>query len=78
MTLSAANIPDLHQLEPALEAVAPLQRPGPGRPVKRPAKLHADKADDARWCGQTWRRRGIQQLRIRDEQHADITKHSSS
>jgi len=48
MTLSAANIPDLHKLEPALEAVAPLQRPGPGQPVKRPAKLHADKVDDAR------------------------------
>ena len=44
MTLSAANVPDLHQLEPTLETIAPLKRPGPGRPVKRPAKLHADKA----------------------------------
>ena len=59
VTLSAANVADLHQLEPTLEAVAPLQRPGPGRPVKRPAKLHADKAYDARWCRQACRRRGI-------------------
>jgi transposase len=59
VTLSAANVAELHQLEPTLEAVAPLKRPGPGRPVKRPAKLHADQAYDARWCRQACRRRGI-------------------
>ena len=59
VTLSAANVAELHQLEPTLEAVAPLKRPGPGRPVKRPAKLHVDQAYDARCCRQACRRRGI-------------------
>jgi transposase len=43
--LSAANVHDSKLLEPLVDAVQPIRRPvgQPGRPRKRPAKLHADK-----------------------------------
>jgi hypothetical protein len=43
--LSAANIHDSMLLEQLIDAVAPVKGPRgrPGRPRKRPAKLHCDK-----------------------------------
>ena len=43
---SAANVHDSRMLETMLDAVSPIRRPRgrPGRPRKRPEKLHADKA----------------------------------
>jgi transposase len=42
--LSAANVHDSKLLEPLVDAVEPIRRPTgePGRPRKRPAKLHGD------------------------------------
>jgi transposase len=59
--LSEANVPDAQWLEPLVDAVQPIRRPigRPGRPRKRPAKLHADKADAARAKRQALRARGI-------------------
>jgi transposase len=47
--LSAANAHDATQLLPLIDAIPPIVGPRrtPGRPRKRPAKLHADKAYDA-------------------------------
>lgn len=45
-------------LEPTLDAIEPIKRPW-GRPRKRPAKLHADKAYDSAEKRQELRRRGI-------------------
>ena len=58
VTLTAANVHDSQELEPALEAIEPIRRPH-GRPRKRPGKLHADKAYDAKRCRLACRRRGI-------------------
>jgi hypothetical protein len=46
--LSAANVHDSKLLERVIDAVQPIRRPAgqPGRPRKRPAKLHADKGYD--------------------------------
>jgi hypothetical protein len=44
--VSAANTPDAQLLFPLLDSVAPIQSRR-GRPRRRPAKLHADKAYDA-------------------------------
>ena len=46
--LSAANVHDSKILEEAVDAISPIRKPGgrPGRPRKRPLKLHADKAYD--------------------------------
>jgi transposase len=46
--LSAANAHDATQLLPLIDAIPPIINPRgrPGRPRKRPAKLHADKAYD--------------------------------
>jgi transposase len=59
--LSGANVPDATLLEPLVDAVQPIRRPigQPGRPRKRPAKLHADKASDARAKRRALRARGI-------------------
>jgi transposase len=68
--LSAANAHDATQVLPLVDAIPPIigPRDRPGRPHKRPAKLHADKAYDSaalrralRACGITPRlaRRGI-------------------
>jgi transposase len=59
--LSGANVPDATLLEPLVDAVQPIRRPigQPGRPRKRPAKLHADKAYDARAKRRALGARGI-------------------
>ena len=61
MCLSAANTHDSMLLEAMVDAVAPVKGPcgRPGRPRKRPAKLHLDKAYDYPRCRQALRRRGI-------------------
>lgn len=48
-------------LERLVDAIPPLRQPhgGQGRPRKRPAKLHADKAYDFRRCRDALRRRSI-------------------
>jgi hypothetical protein len=45
LTLSAANVPDGKLREATVDAIEPIKQPC-GRPRKRPAKLHADKAYD--------------------------------
>src|SRR5919199_1518175 len=59
--LSAANAHDSKLLEPLVDAVEPIRRPTgePGRPRKRPAKLHGDKAFDFPHLRQALRQRGI-------------------
>ena len=57
--LSAANVHDSRLLEPLVDAIPPIWRPvgEPGRPRRRPAKLHADKAYDSRVLRRALRRR---------------------
>jgi transposase len=59
--LTAANVHDSKLLEPLVDAVQPIRRPigAPGRPRKRPAKLHADKGYDFPEKRRALRRRGI-------------------
>ena len=59
--LSAANVHDSKLLEPAGRRHPADRRPAgrPGRPRKRPAKLHADKAYDSSEKRRALRRRGI-------------------
>jgi IS5 family transposase len=59
--LSAANTHDSMLLEAVVDAVAPVRGPRgrPGRPRKRPAKLHLDKAYDYPRCRRALRGRGI-------------------
>jgi transposase len=59
--LTAANVHDSKLLEPLVDAVQPIRRPTgePGRPRKRPAKLHADKGYDFTFCRQALRQRSI-------------------
>ena len=59
--LSAANVHDSKLLEPLVDAVQPIRRPTgqPGRPRKRPDKLHADKGYDYPALRRALRRRGI-------------------
>jgi transposase len=59
--LSAANTHDSLLLEPMVDAVPPIKGPRgrPGRPRKRPAKLHGDKGYDYPRCRRALRRRGI-------------------
>ena len=57
---TAANVHDSKALEELVDAVAPIRKPGRGRPRKRPKKLHADKAyDDFERCRKALRKRGI-------------------
>ena len=56
--LTAANVNEGTLLETMVEAIEPIKRPL-GRPRCRPAKLHADKAYDAKRCRTYLRRRGI-------------------
>ena len=48
-------------LEELVDAIRPIRRPRgrPGRPRKRPKKLHADKGYDFRRCREALRKRGI-------------------
>jgi transposase len=59
--LSAANCHDSKLFEALMEAIPPIVGPRgkPGRPRKRPGKLHADKAYDVPRCRRYLRRRGI-------------------
>ena len=59
--LSAANTHDSQLLEELVDAVPPVIGPRgrPGRPRRRPAKLHADKGYDYPGCRRALRRRGI-------------------
>ena len=61
MVLSAANVHDSKALEEAVDAVGPIRGPRgkPGRPRKRPKKLHADKGYDFGRCRKALRKRGI-------------------
>ena len=58
---TAANVNEGTVLERLIDAIPPLRRPRgrPGRPRRRPAKLHADKAYDARCHRDALRRRHI-------------------
>src|ERR687885_1619685 len=59
--LTAANVHDSKVLEPLVDAVPPIRRPTgePGRPRKRPAKLHGDKGYDFGHLRRALRARGI-------------------
>ena len=58
---SAANVHDSKMLEETVDAIRPVRRPRgrPGRPRKRPKKLHADKGYDFARCRKALRKRGI-------------------
>jgi hypothetical protein len=58
--LSAVNVHDSKLLEPVVDAVEPIRPPAgePGRPRKRPLKLHADKGYDYPDKRRALRRRG--------------------
>jgi transposase len=58
VTLSGANVHDGKKLLETVDAVGPV-RGGRGRPRRRPAKLHADKAYDDGELREQLRRRGI-------------------
>ena len=59
--LSAAHVHDSKVLEEVVDNVSPIKGPRgrPGRPRKRPKKLHADKGYDFRRCREALRKRGI-------------------
>jgi hypothetical protein len=59
--LSAANAQDATQLLPLVDAIPSIigPRDRPGRPWKRPAKLHADRAYDSSTFRRALRARGI-------------------
>jgi transposase len=59
--LSAANTHDSQLLEPMVDAVPAIIGPRgrPGRPRRRPAKLHGDKGYDYPSCRRLLRQRGI-------------------
>jgi transposase len=59
--LSTANAHDATQLIPLIDAIPPIIGPRgrPGRPRKRPGKLHGDKAYDASGLRHALRVRGI-------------------
>ncbi len=56
--LSPANMHDSRMLEDLIDAIPPIKKSW-GRPRKRPAKLHADKAYDFDRCRRALRTRGI-------------------
>ncbi len=56
--LSAANVHDSRMMLETVDAIEPIKRPV-GRPRKRPAKLHADKAYDSKPLREELRRRSI-------------------
>lgn len=57
--MSAANRNDSKLLAPMLDAVVPVSSGRPGRPRRRPAKLHADKGYDHAFCRRACWERGI-------------------
>jgi transposase len=58
VVLSAANVHDSRMMLDTVDAIEPIRRPV-GRPRKRPAKLHADKAYDSKPLREELRRRSI-------------------
>ena len=58
MSHTKANVHDSKMLVEMVDTIVPIRRPR-GRPKKRPQKLHADKAYDAKKCRKALRRRGI-------------------
>ena len=58
IALTAANVHNSKMFEKLIDGVEPIKR-SKGRPRKRPKKLHADKAYDARRCRQALRKRRI-------------------
>jgi transposase len=58
---TAANVHDSKMLDELVDAIQPICGPRgrPGRPLKRPKKLHADKGYDFRRCREALRKRGI-------------------
>ncbi|WP_274390156.1 IS5 family transposase [Azospirillum doebereinerae] len=56
--LTGANRNDSMMVETMLDAVPPLKGP-PGRPRRRPGKLHADKAYDHQRCRRECRERSV-------------------
>jgi transposase len=77
--LSAANTPDSQLLEELVDAVPAVIGPRgrPGRPRRRPAKLHADKGYDYPTCRRVLRRRGIRPRIARRgvESHQRLGRH---
>ena len=59
VTLSAANVHDSRMMLETIDAIEPIRRRRRGRPRKRPAKLHADKAYDSAPLRAELRQRGI-------------------
>ncbi|PIK73969.1 IS5 family transposase [Methylobacterium frigidaeris] len=59
LVLTGANCHDSPLMAPTLDAIPPLRSGRRGRPRRRPDKLHADKAYDARVRRQECRARGI-------------------
>ena len=61
MRHTAANVHDSKMLEETVDAIRPVSGPPgrPGRPRKRPGKLHADKGYDFSRCREALRKRGI-------------------
>ncbi|WP_156383797.1 IS5 family transposase [Methylobacterium sp. Leaf456] len=59
LRLTEANRHDSPQMAPTLDAIPPLSTGRRGRPRRRPDKLHADKAYDAKARRQECRARGI-------------------
>ena len=59
LTLSEANRHDGRMLVPTLDAVPGMRARHRGRPRRRPAKLHTDKAYDHRRCRRECRARGV-------------------
>ena len=59
VTISASNVHDSQWMLRTVDAIPPIRTGMPGRPRKRPAKLHANKAYDARSLRDSLRRRGI-------------------
>ena len=55
---TAANVHDCTMFEEMVDTIAPIRQPQ-GRPRKRPEKLHADKAYDAKKCRKALHERGI-------------------
>jgi transposase len=59
LRLTKANVNDSQLFEELLDAIPPLKRRGPGRPKRRPKKVHADKGYDYRKCRAACWARGI-------------------
>ncbi len=59
MTLSPANTHDSRMLAATPDAVPGVRSGRPGRPRRRPAKLHADKGYDHARCRRERRERGV-------------------